>query len=894
MTRATCLPSIILGILAIFAPGRLAEGEEAFRDPFDAKALEGWRARDGAWRVEGGRAVADGGFSMIDREGARPHDFELTADVAYRHDGPHAASGLAFRLGDDRTGYAAGLREIENGVHPEFGPWERPVVQLFRIDRDGWKLLQESKVVGVRSGRMSRLKVACRGPDIWVYVDDMATPILKEFDDRYDRAGAVGVWKDQRGTGLFDDVSLAAVGPTPAPPLRVDWSWVRGAVYVRSDAVNSAQMWHDYWPHVATIDRELDTSRRYGFNMVQVYLHWIVWDRHKGEYLRRIDDFLARASKAGLKVNLIFWDDCGHVEPSLAFAAPVPGRHNSQMMTNPSHAIRDSTPALDAHKERFRDYVGGIAGRFKNDGRVAFWQIYNEGMGPKERHRDGTADANLNRLLGWTRDWVKATGTSTPVTATGGGFYGPKYSDFYTYHSYASGGQPLPNADGGPEHLCTETLNRPGAGLATCLRDLAGKRNGFVVWELMIGRDNCRFPWGHADGPDEPAEPFHGVIYPDGHPWDLREIGALLGDDAFASLEKTAFRVEYFAGAFATSRKTSLTPRIDFDLGDEPGTGSPDASAGIPKDHFSIRWTGRLLAPATEARRSTATRTAKSASGSTKISSSPRTTIIAARCAARSISSKAGPTRSRSNTSTATATRAPISPGAALKSTDASSCWKGPIMATVPEFDVEDALFNGVVRPTGPMSEDEFLSWCNEDIKAEWSDGEVIIMSPSSYRHVDLVGWLTKVMGMYVSAHDLGEVLGPEFMIRLGARRRIRVPDILFIAKDRLDLIRPNHFEGAPDLAIEVVSPDSQSRDRRDKYADYQAAGVREYWIVDPMSEDLEVHTLDAEGRFRPLPVIEGHLESTVLNGFRLRAEWLRQSPLPNAWRTVRSLGLPG
>ena len=79
---------------------------------------------------------------------------------------------------------------------------------------------------------------------------------------------------------------------------------MRGAVYVRSDAVNSVQMWHDYWPHVDVVDRELSYAAEYGFNMVQVYLHWIVWDRHKDEYLKRIDDFLSRASKYGLKVNL--------------------------------------------------------------------------------------------------------------------------------------------------------------------------------------------------------------------------------------------------------------------------------------------------------------------------------------------------------------------------------------------------------------------------------------------------------------------------------------------------------------------------------------------------------------------------------------------------------------
>jgi hypothetical protein len=154
----------------------------------------------------------------------------------------------------------------------------------------------------------------------------------------------------------------------------------------------------------------------------------------------------------------------------------------------------------------------------------------------------------------------------------------------------------LPNADGGSEHLCTETLNRPDAGLTDCIKEFGEKKSGFVVWELMVGRDNCRFPWGHPDGPKEPDQPFHGVVYPDGHPWDVGEVKALLGAAAFTALQKKVFEVEYFDGDFRTSKKKSITPVIDFDLNDEPGYGSPDASAGIGKDNYSIRWTGKLVA----------------------------------------------------------------------------------------------------------------------------------------------------------------------------------------------------------------------------------------------------------------------------------------------------------
>ena len=213
-------------------------------------------------------------------------------------------------------------------------------------------------------------------------------------------------------------------------------------------------------------------------------------------------------------------------------------------------------------------------------------------------------------------------------------------------------------------------------------------------------------------------------------------------------------------------------------------------------------------------------------------------------------------------------------------------------MATVHE--VEEELINGLVRPTGPMTEDEFMDWCDEDVKAEWVDGEVIIMSPSNTKHVRLLHWLSRVMGDFVEDQTLGEMFGPELFVRFAAIRRRRVPDLFFIANDRLGLLQTNHFEGAPDLIIEVVSPESRSRDLRDKYNDYQASGVREYWIIDPDEEELAVHALDASGRFQKVVPDGDRVDSAVIPGFFLRAGWLWQSPLPGKRLVLRELGLPG
>ena len=194
------------------------------------------------------------------------------------------------------------------------------------------------------------------------------------------------------------------------------------------------------------------------------------------------------------------------------------------------------------------------------------------------------------------------------------------------------------------------------------------------------------------------------------------------------------------------------------------------------------------------------------------------------------------------------------------------------------------------LAPPGPMTEEEFVAWCDEDVKAEWVDGEVIVMSPASLGHVDLVDFLITLMRMFAEHHDSGRVLGPEFQVRLGARRRRRVPDVLFVARPHLANLRTNHLEGAPDLAIEIVSPDSVARDWREKYLDYQAAGVREYWVIDPLSRNVEAYTL-TEDAYRRIEEADGRIASLVLPGFFLRPAWLWQEPLPRVRDVLQELG---
>ena len=197
-----------------------------------------------------------------------------------------------------------------------------------------------------------------------------------------------------------------------------------------------------------------------------------------------------------------------------------------------------------------------------------------------------------------------------------------------------------------------------------------------------------------------------------------------------------------------------------------------------------------------------------------------------------------------------------------------------------------------VETPRLRMTEEEFVAWCDEDTKAEWVDGEVIVHSPANLQHVDLAGFLQIIVRLFATQRDLGVVYGPELQIRLGSLRRRRVPDLLFIAKERMSIIKATEVEGAPDLIIEIVSPDSPARDWREKYLEYEAASVREYWVIDPMAQRVEGYALGVDGRYTLLAEKDGVIHSTALTGFFLKPAWLWQEPLPNPLDVLKELGV--
>lgn len=189
---------------------------------------------------------------------------------------------------------------------------------------------------------------------------------------------------------------------------------------------------------------------------------------------------------------------------------------------------------------------------------------------------------------------------------------------------------------------------------------------------------------------------------------------------------------------------------------------------------------------------------------------------------------------------------------------------------------------------TGSCSFSDFLELIREDQKADLIDGVIYLASPENLEHNELVLWLGTVLGLFVQERGLGRVMLNRVAFRL-TDRTAPEPDIAFVRSERLAIVKSGYVDGPPDVAIEIVSPDSVDRDFEAKRELYGRGGVGEYWIVDP--SDAEVTLLVRRGGVLEKASLEGFLlRSEVITGFTLDTQDLWARPLPSALFTVQRL----
>ncbi|MBI4500519.1 MAG: Uma2 family endonuclease [Gemmatimonadetes bacterium] len=145
------------------------------------------------------------------------------------------------------------------------------------------------------------------------------------------------------------------------------------------------------------------------------------------------------------------------------------------------------------------------------------------------------------------------------------------------------------------------------------------------------------------------------------------------------------------------------------------------------------------------------------------------------------------------------------------------------------------------------MTADELLRLQLPDKRTELVKGRLIVREPAGYLHGMIAVRLTKVIANHVDAHGLGIVLAAETGFKLQTNPdTVRAPDVAFVSNVRVPATPPRGYAPfAPDLAVEVLSPDDRPGEVLAKVADWLRNGSRLVWVIDPDRRGARVYRDD-------------------------------------------------
>jgi len=161
-----------------------------------------------------------------------------------------------------------------------------------------------------------------------------------------------------------------------------------------------------------------------------------------------------------------------------------------------------------------------------------------------------------------------------------------------------------------------------------------------------------------------------------------------------------------------------------------------------------------------------------------------------------------------------------------------------------------------------------------DELRYELDDGELIEMTRPRVGHNRVVMRMTQLLLQYLQKNPVGELFTSDNLFILGPTTK-RAPDLSFILAERASKIdAAKDIQGAPDLAIEVLSPSDKAAAMRRKVKQYFGAGARVVWLVYPASREVEVWE-SAAGPARVAGENETLESRDLLPGFSLMVQSL-------------------
>ncbi len=154
-------------------------------------------------------------------------------------------------------------------------------------------------------------------------------------------------------------------------------------------------------------------------------------------------------------------------------------------------------------------------------------------------------------------------------------------------------------------------------------------------------------------------------------------------------------------------------------------------------------------------------------------------------------------------------------------------------------------------------------------------EGELQMTPSPKTKHQVVIGNLFVAISLFLKKNKIGKVFVAPFDVIL-SQNNVVEPDIIFISNENSDIITEDNIQGSPDMLVEILSPSTEKNDRVKKKTIYEKYGVKEYWIVDPENEYVEIYTLK-ENNYQLLHSVmkDGVINSKVIKGFSIQAQLL-------------------
>jgi Uma2 family endonuclease len=146
---------------------------------------------------------------------------------------------------------------------------------------------------------------------------------------------------------------------------------------------------------------------------------------------------------------------------------------------------------------------------------------------------------------------------------------------------------------------------------------------------------------------------------------------------------------------------------------------------------------------------------------------------------------------------------------------------------------------------------EEYVALPGDDLYVDEVSRGLLVREPRpGNQHGEIVAELTFALRLHLEQHPVGRVVTEAGFLLARSPLTIRGPDVAFIRADRVPAQKnPSFFDGAPDLAIEVVSPSNRGGELLQKIGEFLAAGTLLAWVVYPQTHTVVEHTQDGEIR---------------------------------------------